>query len=343
MIEGEQVTPMRMRMNQAITRAISDEMELDSRVVIFGEDIAVAEGPFKTSEGLLAKFGPLRVRDTPISETGFLGAAVGAAMTGLRPVAEIMFIEFVGVAFDQVVTEAALMHYLSAGRFNVPMVVRASVGSGLGFGCQHSQTLERWMLGTPGLKLAVASGARTAYGLTRAAIRDNNPVVILEPRSLYGEREDVEVGEQSIIELGTAETLQSGSDVTVVTLGQTVRVGLEAAASSSWSADVIDLRSLMPWDKEAVIQSVRRTGHLVIVEENQYTGGWGTEIAAHVMSRTFSDLKAPILRITAPDVPVPYGLELEQRFLPSATYVSEQVGALLSTKQAPAPWWEEYL
>jgi pyruvate dehydrogenase E1 component beta subunit len=199
------------------------------------------------------------------------------------------------------------------------------------------------MLGTPGLKLAVASGARTAYGLTRAAIRDNNPVVILEPRSLYGEREDVEVGEQSIIELGTAETLQSGSDVTIVTLGQTVRVGLEAAASSTWSADVIDLRSLMPWDNEAVIQSVRRTGHLVIVEENQYTGGWGTEIAAHVMSKTFSDLKAPALRITAPDVPVPYGPELEQRFLPSATYVSEQVSALLSTKQAPAPWWEEYL
>ena len=225
----------------------------------------------------------------------------------------------------------------------MPMVVRASVGSGLGFGCQHSQTLERWMLGTPGLKLAVASGARTAYGLTRAAIRDNNPVVILEPRSLYGEREDLEVGEQSIIELGTAETLQSGSDVTIVTLGQTVRVGLEAAASSSWSADVMDLRSLMPWDKEAVIQSVRRTGHLVIVEENQYTGGWGTEIAAHVMSKTFSDLKAPVLRITAPDVPVPYGPELEQRFLPSATYVSEQVSALLSTKQAPAPWWEEYL
>lgn len=334
---------MRMRMNQAITLAIAEEMERDPRVVVFGEDVAVAEGPFKTSEGLLAKFGPDRVRDTPISETGFLGAAVGAAMTGLRPVAEIMFIEFLGVALDQVVTEAALMHYLSAGRFKVPMVMRASVGSGLGFGCQHSQTLERWLLGTPGLKLAVASGARTAYGLTRAAIRDDNPVVILEPRSLYGEREDVQPGEASIIELGTAETLREGTDVTMVTLGQTVRIALQAAETAPWSAQVIDLRSLMPWDKEAVLDSVRRTGHLVVVEENQYTGGWGTEIAAHVVAQAFSDLKAPVLRITAPDVPVPFGQELERRYLPSADYVTQQVSTLLATNQTPVPWWEEFV
>jgi pyruvate/2-oxoglutarate/acetoin dehydrogenase E1 component len=334
---------MRMRMNQAITRAIADEMEQDSRVVVFGEDVAVAEGPFKTSEGLLATFGPDRVRDTPISETGFLGAAVGAAMTGLRPVTEIMFIEFLGVAFDQVVTEAALMHYLSAGRYNVPLVVRASAGSGLGFGCQHSQTLERWMLGTPGLKLAVASGARTAYGLTRAAIRDNNPVVLLEPRALYGEREDVEPGESSIIELGTAETLREGSDVTVVALGQTVHVALAAEASASWSGEVIDLRSLMPWDKEAIVASARRTGRLVIVEENQFTGGWGTEIASYVSSAAFSDLKAPVVRITAPDVPVPFGQELEKRFLPSPEYVVQQVDELLATNSTPAPWWKEFV
>lgn len=334
--------PMRMRMNQAITRAIADEMELDPRVVVFGEDVAVAEGPFKTSEGLLTTFGPDRVRDTPISETGFLGAAVGAAMTGLRPVTEIMFIEFLGVAFDQVVTEAALMHYLSAGRFNVPMVVRASAGSGLGFGCQHSQTLERWMLGTPGLKLAVASGARTAYGLTRAAIRDNNPVVLLEPRALYGEREDVEPGEASIIELGTSETLRNGTDVTVVALGQTVQVALAAEASASWSGEVIDLRSLMPWDKEAIVASAKRTGRLVIVEENQFTGGWGTEIASYVSSAAFGDLKAPVVRVTAPDVPVPFGQELEKRFLPSPEYVVQQVDELLATNSAPAPWWKEF-
>jgi len=334
---------MRLRMNQAIALAISEEMELDPRVVVFGEDVAVAEGPFKTSEGLLAKFGPNRVRDTPISETAFLGAAVGAAMTGLRPVTEIMFIEFLGVAFDQLVTEAALMHYMSGGRYNVPMLMRASVGSGLGFGCQHSQTLERWMLGTPGLKLAVASGARSAYGLTRAAIRDDNPVVILEPRSLYGQRENVEPGEESIIELGTSEILRAGKDVTIIALGQTVRVALEATDSASWSAEVIDLRTLMPWDKVTVLDSVARTGHLVLVEENQYSGGWGTEIASFVASEAFGDLRAPVLRITAPDVPVPYGPELEQRFLPTAAYVQDQVSALLSTKKTPSPWWEEYL
>jgi pyruvate dehydrogenase E1 component beta subunit len=330
-------------MNQAISLAISEEMELDSRVVVFGEDVAVAEGPFKTSEGLLAKYGPERVRDTPISETAFLGAAVGAAMTGLRPVTEIMFIEFLGVAFDQLVTEAALMHYMSGGRYNVPMVMRASVGSGLGFGCQHSQTLERWMLGTPGLKLAVASGARSAYGLTRAAIRDDNPVVILEPRSLYGQRENVEPGIESIIELGKAEVLRAGEDVTLVTLGQTVKVGLEASDVASWSGEVIDLQTLMPWDKETVITSVRRTGHLVIVEENQHSGGWGTEIASFVATELFGVLKAPVHRITAPDVPVPFGPDLEQRFLPSASYVHEQVSALLSTKKAPLPWWEEFV
>ncbi len=333
---------MRMRMNQAIARAIDDEMAADPNVIVFGEDVAVAGGPFKTSEGLLDKYGPLRVRDTPISETGFLGAAVGAAMTGLRPVAEIMFIEFLGVAFDQVVTEAALMHYLSGGRYNVPMVVRSSVGSGLGFGCQHSQTLERWLLGTPGLKLAVASGARSAYGLTRAAIRDDNPVVILEPRSLYGEREEVDPGEQSIIELGTAATLRNGDDVTIVAIGQTVGVALAAAEGASWSADVIDLQSLMPWDKSSVLASVRRTGHLVIVEENQFTGGWGTEVASYVMTNAFKDLKAPALRITAPDVPVPYGLELERRFLPSPDYVTQQVNEFMSTQLVPAPWWKEF-
>lgn len=334
---------MRLRMNQAIALAISEEMARDDSVVVFGEDVAVAEGPFKTSEGLLSTFGPDRVRDTPISETAFLGAAVGAAMTGLRPVAEIMFIEFLGVAFDQMVTEAALMRYMSGGRYEVPMVMRASIGSGLGFGCQHSQTLERWMLGTPGLKLAVASGAQTAYGLVKAAIRDNNPVVILEPRVLYGQRENMYVGDDAIITLGSARVVRPGTDVTIVALGQTVNVALEAAESSSWSAEVIDLLSLMPWDRDTVLASVRRTAHLVLVEENQRSGGWGTEIASVVSSVCFGELRAPVHRITAPDVPVPYGPELEARFVPSAQYVREQISALLSTKSLPSPWWEKYI
>ncbi len=333
----------RLRMNQSIGLAIAEEMERDNRVVLFGEDIAVAEGPFKTSEGLLQRFGPERIRDTPISEMGFVGTAVGAALTGLRPVVEIMFIEFMGVALDQVVTEAAMMHYLSGGKLKAPLTVRASVGSGLGFGCQHSQTLERWFVGTPGLKVAVASGARSAYGLTKAAIRDDDPVVVLEPRPLYGRREEFEPNEAAIIPLGTGEIVKEGSDVTIVALGQTVGSALEAADASDWSAEVIDLRTIQPWDKDIVASSVAKTGKLVTVEENQFTGGWGAEIVSFVAGQLYGELNSPPLRITAPDVHVPYGTVLEQKYLPGPEYVSEQVTALLKTGARPDPWWEAEL
>lgn len=331
----------KLRMNTAIAMAIADEMEQDHRVVTFGEDIAEAEGSFKTSEKLLARFGPERVRDTPISEMGFLGAAVGAAMTGLRPVVEIMFAEFLGVALDQVVTEAASMHYLSGGRQTVPLTVRASAGAGLGFGCQHSQTLEHWLLGTPGLTVAVPSGARTAYGLTRAAIRADGPVVLLEPRVLYGQREDVEPGEAAIIPFGRGEVLVPGTDVTVVALGQTVQHAIAAEASQDWSAEIIDLRTLQPWDRELVLSSVARTGRLVTVEENPMTGGWGAEVVSYISGRAHDCLRAAPFRISAPDVHVPYGTPLEQRFVPGPRYIAEQVNALLKTGSAPTPWWEE--
>ena len=246
---------------------------------------------------------------------GFVGAAVGAGagMTGLVPVVEIMFIEFLGVALDQLVTEAAMMRHLSADQFTVPLVVRASVGSGLGFGCQHSQTLERWMFGTPGLKIAVASGARSAYQLLKSAIRDPDPVVLLEPRALYGTREEVPA-DATAGPLGRAEVVQAGGDATIVALGQTVNVARAAAGAARWSADIIDLRTLLPWDKDTVLESVSRTGRLVTVEENQYTGGWGAHIAAHAAGVSFGDLRAPVLRITAPDVhvAVPYIKELEE-------------------------------
>ena len=331
---------VRLRMNQAISLAIAEEMERDHRIFFMGEDVAEAEGTFKTSEGLLARFGSERVRDTPISEMGFLGAAVGAAVSGLRPVVEIMFIEFLGVALDQLVTEAALMRYLSGGALHVPLTVRGSAGAGLGFGCQHSQTLERWLIGTPGLKIAVASGARTAYGLTKAAIRDDDPVVVLEPRALYGRREVFEADPDSVIPLGVGELLGEGEDVTVVALGQTVEIARAAAAESGWSADIIDLRSIQPWDVELVSESVRKTGRLVTVEENQFTGGWGTGIVSAVVNGCFGALKAPPLRLTAPDTPVPYGA-LEHRYIPSAAYVDTQVEALVKTDRVPSPWWEE--
>lgn len=329
----------KMRMNQAILAGIADEMRADPSVVVFGEDVAAAGGPFKTSDGLLDEFGPLRVRDTPISEMGFVGAAVGAASTGLRPVIEIMFIEFLGVALDQLSTEAAKFHYLSGGKVSVPMVVRASVGAGLGFGSQHSQTLETWMFATPGLKLAVASSPQNAYGLIRSAIRDANPVVVLEPRVLYATRGEVETGDDQLVPLGSAQLAASGDDVTIVTLGAMVGTVLEATAMASWSADVLDLRTLLPWDVGAVLSSVERTGRLVIVEESPLTGGWGVEVAARVAGEGFRHLKAPITRITCPDVPVPFGKELEERFLPSAQYVVSQVDELLATGSLPAPWW----
>ena len=330
----------KLRMNQAIALALAEEMERDDHVIVLGEDIAEAEGSFKTSEGLLKRFGPNRVRDTPISEMGFMGLSVGAAATGLRPVVEIMFIEFLGVALDQLATEAALMHFLSGRKLTVPLTVRASVGSGLGFGCQHSQTLERWLLGTPGLKVAVASGARSAYGLTKAAVRDDDPVVVLEPRPLYGRREDFEPGEDAVISLGTGELLAQGTDVTIVALGQTVATALAGAEEAGWSADVIDLRTVQPWDRELVRASVAKTGRLVTVEENQFTAGWGSDVVSDVAANCHGDLSAPPLRLTAPDVPVPYGTALEQRYLPSAEYLVDQVGLLLKTGTCPRPWWE---
>ena len=327
-------------MNQAISAAVADEMRADPDVVMFGEDVAVAEGPFKTSAGLLKAFGPSRVRDTPISEMGFLGAAVGAASTGLRPVIEIMFVEFIGVALDQLVTEAAKFHYLSRGTVSVPMTIRASIGAGLGFGCQHSQTLESWMYGTPGIKLAVASGSHNAYGLLRAAIRDDNPVVFLEPRALYAKRALVETGDDAIVPLGRASRVAEGSDVTMVALGAMVPAALKAAERGSWSAEVIDLQTLVPYDKETLLESVARTGRLVTVEENPLTGGWGGEIAAFVTSELFGDMKAPPVRITCPDVHVPFGRELEQRYLPGPDYIAGQVTKLLETGRRPPHWWE---
>lgn len=328
-------------MNQAISLALATEMRADPSVVLFGEDVAHAGGPFKTSEGLLDEFGALRVRDTPISEMGFLGAAVGSAAKGLRPVAEIMFVEFIGVALDQIATGAAKLHYLSGGRISVPLVVRASVGAGLGFGCQHSQSLEQWFMGTPGLKVCAASGARSAYGLLRSAIRDPNPVVMLEPRVLYGQREEFDPSKEVLMPLGRAEVLADGTDVTLVGFGGTVRIAQEAAeAAQDWSSDLIDLRTLVPWDTDTLLRSVRRTGRLILIEEGPASGSWGAVIASFIGSGLFGHLKAPVLRITSPDVPVPHPPELERRYVPSVEYVLEQVDHLVRTGLLPAPWWE---
>jgi pyruvate dehydrogenase E1 component beta subunit len=270
---------------------------------------------------------------------GFTGAAVGAASLGLRPVVEIMFMEFLGVALDMVVTEAAKFRYLSGGHFEMPLVVRASVGSGGGFGMQHSQTLENWVSATPGLYVVALSDAQSAYGLTRSAIRCNGPVMVLEPRALYAARGEVVTGHDGIVPIGTARVMRKGSDVTVVGLGQTVGVALRAVEEANLDAEVIDLSTLVPWDRATVLESVRRTGRLVVVEEAPQSGGWGNEIVSAVTTEAFGDLRAAPFRICSPDVPVPYSPALEARHLPTAAYVAEQLEGYLSSGIVPQPWW----
>lgn len=332
----EKAVPMRFR--QAIVQALADEMRSDSSVILLGEDVAEAEGVFKTSEGLLTEFGPLRVRDTPISEMGFTGAAVGAAIMGMKPVVEIMFMEFLGVALDQLVTEAAKMRYLSNGKLSVPMVVRASVGSGLGFGCQHSQTLENWVAATPGLKVVCPSDAQAAYSLTRSAIQDSDPVMILEPRILYAERGDVDASLR--ISIGKARVLRQGKDITVVSLGQMVKVCHAAIEKSGLDVELIDLATIVPWDRESVIASVAKTGRLVVVEEAPKSGGWGSEIIASTTSTLFAQLKGAPFRITTPDVPVPYSGVLEARFIPTADDIARQLNEAMKSGTTPKSWWE---
>lgn len=314
-------------------------MKDDPSVIMMGEDIAAAGGPFKVTEGLLAAHGPDRVIDTPISEMAFMGAAVGAAVCGMKPVVEMMFIEFIGVALDQLTTQAATMRYLSRGRLTAPLVVRASAGAGQGFGCQHSQMLDHWFRGTPGLKVVVTSNARTTYGLLRSAIEDPDPVVVLEPRILYAEREEYEFDPTYRIPLGQAEIVRKGKDATVVTCGAMVRVAKAAAESSKADIEVIDLLTLWPWDRKTVEESVSRTGRLVTLEEAPAGSGWGANVASHIAVEAFGSLKAPPHRITLPDAPVPYNGTLEGRYLPSPSYVAEQVDALVSTNRSPAPWW----
>src|SRR4051812_18506405 len=244
------LTHMQLTMREAIKLAIADEMRADPSVVVFGEDVADAGGVFKVTVGLVEEFGADRVRDTPIAETAIIGAAVGAAAKGLRPVVEIMFAEFFGVALDQVVTEAAKMRYLSGGTLAMPIVLRASSGGGLGFGSQHSQTLESWFMNTPGLVVVSPSGANAAYSLLRCAIRDEDPVIFLEPRNLYNAKEEVDTGETARWPLGTARVVRQGKDLTVVALGQMVGVASAAAELlPDISCEVIDLGTARPWDR----------------------------------------------------------------------------------------------
>ena len=304
--------------NQALREALHEEMVRDPRVFVMGEDIGVYGGVFKVTDGFLAEFGPQRVRETPISEAGFVGAAVGAAMTGKRPVVEIMFADFVFVAADSIFNQAAKMRYMSGGRVEVPLVIRTQQGGGRGNGAQHSQSLEALFAHVPGLKVVLPSTPHDAKGLLKAAIRDQNPVVFIEHKLLYNTRGPVPEADY-LIPLGQAEIKRAGHDVTLVTYSRTTLFALDAAeqlADEGISVEVIDLRTIIPLDRQTILESVRKTGRLVVVHEAHRFCGVGAEIVALVQEEAFDYLDAPIVRVAAKDVPIPVSPALEPHVLP---------------------------
>jgi pyruvate dehydrogenase E1 component beta subunit len=312
----------------AVAAGIAQEMERDESVVCLGEDIAGAGGVFKATVGLLEKFGPKRVRDTPIAEQAILGAAMGAAMTGLRPVAEIMFSDFLAVCWDIVANEIAKTRYMTNGQISLPLVIRTGNGGGSRFGAQHSQSVENWAMAIPGLKVVAPSTPADIKGLLAAAIRDPDPVVFFEHKALYATKGEVPDGEY-VDTLGTAAIRRQGSDVTIAALGLMVPRALEAAArlqaEHGISATVIDVRSLVPLDTQTIFAEVSKTGRFYTVEENTRLCGWGAEISSLVAEELFWDLDAPITRITTPHVPLPAADRLEDLTIPSAARIVETI------------------
>ncbi len=313
---------------EAVAAGIAQEMERDERVVFLGEDVAAAGGVFKTTRGLLERFGPDRVRDTPISEQAIIGAAMGGAMTGLRPIAEIMFSDFFAVCWDLMANQIAKIRYMTNGQISLPLVVRTANGAGSRFGAQHSQSVENWVMAIPGLKVVAPSTPADVKGLLAAAVRDPDPVVFFEHKSLYPTKGEVPEGEH-VDTLGSAKVLREGSDVTVVALAAMVPKALLAAEllqkDHGISATVVDLRSLVPLDTQTILREVSHTARLVTVEENPRLCGWGAEIVSIVAEECFYDLDGPIVRITTPHIPIPAADNLEDLAVPSVERVVETI------------------
>lgn len=321
-----------MTYRDAIGKALADELRADENVIFFGEDVAVAGGVFKCSPGLWEEFGPNRVRDTPISETAIVGAALGAAITGLRPVAELMFADFLFVCMDQVVNQVAKYRYMSGGQFKVPLTIRASQGAGAGFGTQHSQCVEAWLMSCPGLKVVSPATPSDMYGLLRSAIQDDNPVFVLEHKLLYNMSEEVP-DSLPLIELGKAKIVREGTDVTVVATQLMLHRSLEAAnklAEEGISAEVIDLRSMAPLDSEAILQSLAKTGRLVVVEEAQHSGGWGGDIVSLVADQGVYWLNAPVKRVNMGGALVAYSPPLEDEVIPNVGRISRAIREVMA-------------
>jgi pyruvate/2-oxoglutarate/acetoin dehydrogenase E1 component len=312
----------------AVTRGIAQEMARDANVVFLGEDIASAGGVFKATVGLLDRFGPIRVRDTPISEQALVGAAMGAAMTGLRPIAEIMFSDFLAVCWDIVANQIAKMRYMTNGQVSLPLVIRTANGAGSRFGAQHSQSVENWAMAVPGLKVVAPSTPADVIGLLAAAVRDPDPVLFFEHKSLYASKGPVPDGEV-IDQLGLAKVLRKGSDVTLVALAAMVPRALAAAerlaANHGVSATVVDVRSLVPLDTSTLLREIEHTGRLVTIEENPRLCGWGAEIVSIAAQELFYSLDGPMLRITTPHLPLPSADNLEDAVLPSVDRIVKEV------------------
>jgi pyruvate/2-oxoglutarate/acetoin dehydrogenase E1 component len=318
----------------AVARGIAQEMARDPDVVFFGEDVAAAGGVFKTTVGLLEQFGHRRVRDTPISEQAILGAAMGAAMTGLKPIAEIMFSDFFAVCFNYLANEFSKHRYISNGQTKCPLVVRTANGGGARFGAQHSQSVENWCMMIPGLKVVAPSSPQDVIGLLAASVRDPDPVIFLEHKSLYPVKGEVPDGE-IVDTLGTAKILRPGKDATILALALMVPRALEAAErlhmEHGIDCEVIDVRSLVPLDTQTILGSVAKTHRAFTVEENPRLCGWGAEIMSIIADEAFYELDGPLVRITTPHCPLPASDVLEDAMLPSAERIAERVRRTLNS------------
>jgi len=318
---------------EAVQKAIADELRSDPDVIFFGEDVAKAGGVFKVTPGLYEEFGENRVRDTPISEQAIIGTALGAAITGLRPIAELMFADFIPVAMDQIVNQVAKYRYMSGGQFTVPLTIRAAQGGGGGFGTQHSQCAESWLMNFPGLKVVVPSTPIDVYSLLRGAIREDNPVIVLEHKFLYNNKGEVP-DNTAAAELGQAKVVKSGDDVTVVGVQLMLHRALEAAENlkqDGISAEVIDLRTITPLDTDTILKSVQKTGRLVIVEETPRLGGWGANIASLVADEGIYFLDAPIKRVNMEESLIAYSPVLEDEIIPNVSRIEKAIRDLVTS------------
>ncbi|MBU0611114.1 MAG: alpha-ketoacid dehydrogenase subunit beta [Armatimonadetes bacterium] len=318
--------------SHAIRAALEEEMARDENVILIGEDIAAYGGAFKLTAGIVERFGPERVLNTPIAEGGFVGVAIGAAMTGLRPVAEIMFMDFITLAADQLINHAAKFRYQFGEQCRVPLVVRCPAGAGRGYGPTHSQSLERLFVGTPGLRVVAPATAADAKGMLKSAIRCDDPVVFIESKILYGRQGDVPEGE-GLAPLEGAQVVREGEDVSLIAYSRMVEEALKAAealAEHGVAAEVLDLRSLAPLDDAAIGATVEKTGRAVVIEEGPLTGGIGAEVVARVMETSFDYLQAPPKRVAAMDVPVPASRVLEQAVIPDYRTIAEAAAEVVA-------------